>query len=465
VDPRLVVRLGILLRDEVLRSVTACGRPLLGAARRGMLLRHATLCGATLATALAAQAPQAPPLPPEQAPAPSLRVIDISVDVMGAAGGSTANNAELEVLQGGSHDPKQRGFTLQQAAVSLAGVVDPWFAARMHLVTAVDTDGETVVELEEAFVSTRQLPAGLELQAGTFLTEFGIVNGQHAHQWQWLDQPVINTRLFGGDGMRGPGARLSWAPVPHAPTRFVFGAQNAGGETMPSFLADQEVYEERPVGGRPFDEQDVHGLGDVAWTLRARTAFEVSTNTTFALGASGAFGPNATGGDTALYGADFSLRWQAVAGEHDSDGGHDHDHGFIEIQGEWSGRTFDADVQIDGSDPLNPVAVPGERLRDHGGYVHVLWGFARGWAAGVRAEYATGSGQVYDASTQMLTGRQSDPFAADRVRISPLLSYSPSPSSRIRLEYSFDDGDPFGAEHSVWIGFDVSLGSHGDHEH
>ncbi len=52
-----------------------------------------------------------------------VRFLDISLNLMGAAGGSTANNSEIRLLQGGEHDPRRRGFTFQQAELSLAGAV------------------------------------------------------------------------------------------------------------------------------------------------------------------------------------------------------------------------------------------------------------------------------------------------------------------------------------------------------
>ena len=88
----------------------------------------------------------------------------------------------------------------------MMGAVDPYLDGEMHLVNFIDPiQGDTVVELEEAFMTTRSLPKGLQLKAGQFLTEFGRINPTHPHAWAWLDQPIINTRVFGPDGMRAPG--------------------------------------------------------------------------------------------------------------------------------------------------------------------------------------------------------------------------------------------------------------------
>ena len=90
-------------------------------------------------------------------------------------------------------------------------------------------------------MTTRSLPDGLQLKAGQFLTEFGRINPTHPHAWAWLDQPIINTRVFGPDGMRAPGVRLSWLLPVEWFSQVYLTVQNANGETMASFLASAGV--------------------------------------------------------------------------------------------------------------------------------------------------------------------------------------------------------------------------------
>ena len=200
----------------------------------------------------------------------NLRLLDLSLDGLFAGGASTEREETLQDLEGGGHDPRKRGFTVQNVEMSLMGAVDPYFTGEAHLVYFIDPlEGESVFELEEAFLTTTALPYGLQLEAGQFFTEFGHINPRHPHQWDWQDQPVINTRLFGPDGMRGPGFRLGWLlPTPQLSetpwfSELHFGMQNANGETMASFLANEEFYEERPIGGRPFVQRDEIGRAHV----------------------------------------------------------------------------------------------------------------------------------------------------------------------------------------------------------
>lgn len=398
-----------------------------------------------------------PPIPVGGVPG-SLRLIDVSLDLTAAMGASTATEAELADLQGGGHDPKRRGITLQQAELSVGGAVDPYFTAQTHIVWFLDPDqGETHVELEEAYLVSQALPYDLQLKVGTFLTEFGRLNQVHPHAWDWQDQPIVLTRIFGGDGMRAPGARLSWLLPTPGYTEALLTVQNANGEQMTSFLANDAVYEERPIGGRAFDPAPVRSFGDLVCSGRLVTGWDFDDANSAAVGASVACGPNATGGgaDTLIWGADFVYKWRPPGGQRGWP--------FLRVQGEFLARAFEAAAQVDAADPLNPVAVPGKTLRDQGAYLQVLWGFEPGWDVGLRGEWVTGGGDSYDRDSMTFT-RAGDPYRCDRYRISPLLEYHPSEFSRIRLQYDYDDSDALDdPAHSVWLGFEVLIGKHPPH--
>lgn len=391
----------------------------------------------------------------------TFRLIDLSLDVISSVGTSTAQNDVIQQLQGGHHDPKQRGFTMQQAELALAGAVDPYFRVDSHITSVIDPAGETIVELEEAYLTSTSLPYGLQLKAGHYLTEFGRINPVHLHDWDWGDQPVVVSRFFGGDGLRAPGARFSWIAPTETYTEVILGAQNASGETTKSFLANEEVYGEEGIGGRFFTERTVRSLQDVLYTARISQSRMLTDEQTLNYGVSALFGPNATGEDTdtVIYGADFVYLWRPAS----TDKGWP----FFKVQGEVLARAFDAADQVDENDPLilgDDVVVPGQTLKDYGGFLQALYGFQRGWSTGLRGEYATGSGASYDADTDTFS-RLADFDRTDRVRVSPILVYQPSEFTRIRLQYNYDESDHLGeaGEHSVWLTFQTLIGVHQPH--
>lgn len=398
-----------------------------------------------------------------------LRLIDVSFDVMVAGGTSTERTDSLQNLQGGAHDPLRRGFTFQQGEFSLIGAVDPYFTAEAHVIYFPEG-----VEFEEGFFQTTSLPYGLQVEGGHFFTEFGLINPLHPHAWDWLDQPVVNSRMFGGDGTRGPGFRVGWlAPLPWF-SEVHYGMQNAteGGFT-PSFVGSR-------IGGRPAVDRDVRDLGDLLHLVRWQNAWDFSDEVSASVGASGLFGPNHTGpdGQTFVYGADLRVRWRPlrnfrgwpylvwqtevikrdytadwfVAGTESSSGGDDCHGGHCHGEGD----------EEDDVDEF-PNDLPGDILRDVGMYTQLVYGFRYGWSAGLRYEYASGRGQsVIDG---VLASRQDDPGRDDRHRLSPLLIWQPTHFSRFRLQYNYDHAKHLAARdaHTVWLGAEVFYGAHPAH--
>lgn len=405
----------------------------------------------------ALQEPSKPSLLSYKAGGATLRLIDVSLDALIAGGTSTLRDRQLQLLQGGGHDPRKRGFTVQNVELSLTGAVDPYFNGETHIIFFIDPiSGETVVELEEAYLTTQRLPWGLQLKGGQFFTEFGRINPQHPHAWHWLDQPVINTRLFGPDGMRGPGARVSWlTPLPWY-SQVYLSMQNANGETMSSFLANEEFFEERPIGGYPFFDRPVKMLKDLSYLARFENSWNLSDSVTSKLGVSGVYGPNATGlhGDTWIYGADLLVKWRPAKNYQGWP--------FLLWESEIMKRDYHAKPDIAG--------VPANTLRDWGFYTQLLWGFYPRWAVGVRGEYASGAGSnvSFDSATGIteIVSRNTDPFRENRTRISPLLVWHPSEFSRLRVQYNYDWSARLQADnHTVWFGAEFLYGAHPAHKY
>ncbi|MFZ2446813.1 MAG: hypothetical protein WAW37_10680 [Syntrophobacteraceae bacterium] len=385
----------------------------------------------------------------------TVRLMDISLDVLFNAGSSTEGDKQIELLQGGGHDPHRRGFTLSQAEIGLVGAIDPYFTAESYIVFT-----EEGVELEEAYFKSSSLPAGLQLKGGFFLTEFGIINQTHPHSWDWIDQPIINTRLFGGDGTRGPGARLSWlTPLPWYSEIYV-GMQNANNETMVSFLGSREnVGVDVPsgaitIGGRPLEEREVTRMGDFLYLARWENSFDLSKEVTTKFGFSGLFGPNNTGADgyTTIYGADMKMKWRPVSNEKGWP--------FLVWQSEIMARDYRADtIRVDGSPS---VMLPEATLHDWGVYTQLLYGFHPHWSAGLRFEYASGD----EASKLVFDSRAQDPFRDNRYRVSPILTWYSSEFMRFRLQYNYDLPDHLDREaHSIWLGTEFLIGAHPAHKY
>ncbi len=346
-----------------------------------------------------------------------------------AAGGSSADDETVAALQGGGHDPNRNGFTVQALELTAAGTVDPYFEFQTNIVLRTDTAGGTEVELEEAFLASRALPAGLQVKAGQYYTEFGRHNNQHAHVWGFVDQPLILTRLLGPDGLRAPGARLAWlAPLPWY-SEVYFGGQNADGENAVSFLWEPG---ESVAGHTLMDRSGARRLGDLLWSARWLNGFDLSDTVSANLGVSALAGPNASGPDTntRLYGADLYVKWKPLA--------HQRGFPFLAWQTEILRRDYDT---------------PDGSLRDGGGYSQLLWGFAPGWLAGARAEYADSD-----------SPDPSDALRDRRTRYALNLTHHFSEYSKLRLQWNRDRAEHLAERvNSIWLQYEIGIGRHAAH--
>jgi hypothetical protein len=219
------------------------------------------------------------------------------------------------------------------------------------------------------------------------------------------------------------------------------GVFNGEGETSFSF---RNPGEDGRVHGRATGDRTLRGPGDLLFTPRLATSFELTDEQTLVAGVSGAFGPNNSDphARTEIYGVDLYWKWKPSRAHSGFP--------FVSFQTEALLRRFEA-----GADETASPALPAETLRDYGFYSQVLWGFHNRWVAGLRGEYVDGNRGAFDAE---------DVFRGRRTRVSPDLTWFPSEFSKVRLQYNYDQGKAFGAEHSVWLQLEFLLGAHGAHK-
>lgn len=394
-----------------------------------------------------------PGLLPYDADGVEFRLVDVSAMLNVAAGGSTARDPALRTLQGGAHDPQRRGFTLQQFELAALGSVDPYFDLRGHIVFHEDE-----VELEEAFATTKRWETGTQVEAGYFYTEFGIINHQHPHDWDFLDQPVIIGRMFGSHNQRGVGFRVGQLlPLPWTSELHV-GMQDARNESMASFLGEPPGHDdegdhahlfEETIGGRPAVERRTRSLEDFVYLVRWANRFDIRDDLAAQAGLSALHGPNRTGGNTWVYGGDWVLRWKAkeprALWRH------------LTWQSEVLGRDFRADRFTDEAEGM---ALPGQTLHDWGLYTQIMYGLLEKWDAGARFGFATGHGTSFHDG--LPERRDEDPFRNDRQRYSFLVAHRPTKWSCLRLQYNYDRADHLtgGHDHSLWLGLEVVIGNY-----
>lgn len=287
----------------------------------------------------------------------------------------------------------------QELELGLQAVVDPWLRADAFL--AFGQEGASV---EEAYVTTLGLPAGLQLRAGTLYAPFGRQNQQHAHAWDFADAPLSQARLVAVDGLKGPGLSASWlAPLPWFTELTV-----AYQETVPGLeTAGRRTGLCRLLQYLDLGEAATLGVGLSAARLDERVAQEA--------------GPGDGWRD--LLGLDVYLKIRPPESR-----------GSLALQGELFARR------------VHGAADPAADGRDLGGYAQAFLRLSPAWGLGLRWDRAPAA---------------SGPGAEQRW--SGLASWNPSEFSRLRLQVSRDQlpGGPSGLE--ALLGLEFSIGAHGAH--
>lgn len=360
------------------------------------------------------------------------KTIDIGLSALFAAGGSSVGEANVLDLQGGGHDPNRIGFTIQNIELTVGGAVDPFFDGQANIIYQINEQGETVIELEEVYALSKQLPYGLQLKVGQYFTEFGRLNNRHPHTWRFTDQPIILTRLFGGDGLRSQGARLAWlSPLPWY-SEFYVGVQNARGETTASFISDSRlVGTNNDVSNHP-----INGPEDFLYSFRWLNGIDVSDTISSNLGVSALFGPNSSGDSnrTQITGMDLYVKWQAET----SQAGFP----FIAWHSEYIMGHYNADTSNQS-----------KTWKDNGWFSQLSYGYKKGWVAGVRFEQA-------DSNIPATADSNHD----NRTRTALNLTWFPTEFSKLRLQYNADKAAHLPKTvHSIWLQMEINLGTHAAH--
>ncbi|MFZ5561837.1 MAG: TonB-dependent receptor [Pseudomonadota bacterium] len=357
------------------------------------------------------------------------------------------------------HAP-ENGFNLGESELVLAATVDPYFDGRF--IAAFGGAGE--VEIEEAWLQTRMLPAGLKVKAGRFLSDLGYQNNQHPHAWDFSDRNLAYTALLGAHGLQDSGLQLTWlAP---APFYLLLGAEALQGSGQKRFgtvieadaaatvldpaLGSLPEHEDGPRLATAFakfgpDLGDTHALQFGLSYARARQFQQVidpddaQPDDEYLLD-----------GDQQLWGLDLVYKFDAAGA-----GGA----GDFRLAAEY--LRLEKDMTVTGAGAAVTALLPGAAVsgEQDGCYVQATYGIARRWQLGLRHD-ATGDRNELDTAGTIAA-------LASSARTTLALSYLPSEFSRLRLQAAQGEiRDESGAAielDQIWLTYTLSLGAHGAH--
>jgi hypothetical protein len=407
-----------------------------------------------------------------QAPKEKTATVAQTVQQKLPPGDNSFNPAISLVLQGGlatySEDPEEyhlegmplggesglhdQGLAMWETELTASANVDNLFFSQATIGMHTH-DGENEVDVEEAFIDTLSLPAGLGVRFGRFYSALGYLNEHHTHAWDFADAPLAY-QAFLGKQYRDDGVRVTWI----APIDTVFlelGVETLRGQTYPG-------------GGNNED------FG-AARNLFAKVGGDVGLNNSWQAGVS----------------------HLSVDPEERSAGGHAHDHDHA---GE--GPTFDGDSTLTVFDAVWKTNLGGQRaliiqgeylLRDEDGkvtlsedagdalidydgkqdgwYLQGIYQYNRQWRGGLRYDRLSADNDLTMVSND--TGEDEDEIFEesgyqsgdhDPHRWSVMVDWSPSEFSRLRLQYARDDSRE-DQDNQMFLQYIMTLGAHGAHRY
>jgi len=371
------------------------------------------------------------------------------------AGAAGINEAQGHGHGGGGHTGEERGFNLKPTEFVFSASVDPYFDAYAQFVI---TDGGEVA-LEETYLTTRGLPAGLQVKGGRFLSGIGYHNAKHRHQWAFIEQNLPYQHLLGEHGLMGTGVQLTWTPLTPFYTRFGVEALQGDQEVVGRFDGEEALAE------AGLSDALVARYGDPKAGPRLVTAFAKAAPD---LGYShelqmGLFGVFASDHQEVHTDPDHILAGQYwVAGTdwvYAYDAPHQYGKGDFKLSAEYLYAAKDLAVAY------HPDAGPegdDRTFREDGVYVQGRYGFAANWRAALRYD-AVGVG--VNEKTVGDTGTAEDWGATHRV--SAALTWTPTHFSRIQAQWSRADvATESGRDttNQYFLRVIASMGQHGAHD-
>ena len=408
----------------------------------------------TPANAAAPPAPIAAPAASTAAPTPATA----TAATAGAPASAGSFNPSMSLILSGlyahtSRDPKRyaitafplpgdaeigpgtRGFSLAETELGFAASIDPWLRGAASISIAPDNS----VSVEEAYVQTTSLGNGLSLKAGRFFSNVGYLNPQHAHTWDFVDNPLAYQAMLGtqyGDD----GLQASWlAPIDQY---LELGLEVGRGRSFP--------------GG----DDSRNGAGMVAVT--AHTGGDIGDSSSWRAGVS-MLGAKAKGqglvaldpsgnpvnsvfqGRTKVWVADAVWKWAPNGNATRTN---------FKLQGEYlrSTRSGTLAYDVDNAGPVGDY-----RVVQSGWYVQGIYQFMPRWRVGLRTEQVDPGSPEFDAGTGLLASNY-------RPRKNSLmLDFSPSEFSRVRLQLARDQARFGITDNQLMLQYQMSLGAHGAH--
>lgn len=350
-------------------------------------------------------------------------------------------------LGGEAGELPKEGPSLDETEITASANVDQLFYGSTSLALEQE-DGDTKVEVEEAYAETLGLPWGFNTRFGRWFSNIGYLNRQHSHAWDFQDQPLVY-RGFLGNQYFDDGVQLTWL----APTDMFlqFGGEALAGSRFPAGENNSNFGNSRTlfakaggdVGASHSWQAGISGLWVDAHRREGKGAEDSKTSFS---------------GDSKTYIADLVWKWAPHGNPTRRN---------LTLQTEIFYRDEDGPyaVSLDGMDGI--LDYDGDQW---GWYAQAVYQFMPQWRAGLRYDRLSPDNdlRITDPGTFATADELIDASGLDDGddphRWSAMFDWSPSEFSRLRLQYNRDNSRPSETDNQWTLQYIMSLGAHGAHE-
>ncbi|MEI7843512.1 MAG: hypothetical protein WCI39_10845 [Gallionellaceae bacterium] len=335
----------------------------------------------------------------------------------------------------------EQGFNIGESELGISANIDPDFRGTATM--ALGADG--TFSVENAFVQTNSLGEGLKLKFGRFFSGLGYLNEQHAHAWDFVDQPLAYSTMWNNQ-LGEDGVQLKWL----APTElFVeLGGELGKGRGFPGT--------DTPKNGYGMGVLFLHIGDDIgiehSWRVGASThqTRRVDAKSVDVPDLNGNAVTNKFSGDSQTFGMDFVWKYAPNGNINNR---------YLKLQGEYFSRKEKGQLTYDTATANITDAFS---VAQSGWYVQSVYQYIARWRVGARYDQLDpGIAQVGILNT----GNVISDFAFKPTRTTLMLDYSPSEFSRLRMQVANDQSRQGLKDNQFFVQYIMSLGAHGAHSY
>ena len=337
-----------------------------------------------------------------------------------------------------------QGMSLKESELGISANIDPQFRG----VGTFSLDPAGGISVENAFVQSSVLGSGINLKMGRFFSGLGYLNEQHAHAWDFVDQPLVY-RVLWDNQLGEDGVQLKWL----TPTdMFVeIGGEIGRGRSFPGT-----------------DRQNKNGAG--AGVLFAHIGDDIGIEHSWRAGLSlhetrrenavGAGVPdllntvggvsNKFSGDSRTTGLDFVWKYSPNGNTRER---------YLKVQSEYFRRKESGLLTYDttGANLTDSFSIT-----QSGWYLQSVYQFTPTWRTGLRYDQLDpGIATVGAVNTSNIISN----YAFNPSRLAWIVDYNPSEFSRLRLQMAHDNSRQGLPDNQLFLQYIMSMGAHGAHQY